>query len=132
MRKLVLAVTTSFALLASAMVGSPAQAGSRSQCVGRTCITMNAYPEPVRKCGHVTVGSETWERGLHDHSVLRANFYFRPYGSSRWSYKGGKRMSFSGRATMVFRQCQSGTWNVRVRSDDRNPSVTDFVAVRRG
>lgn len=94
-------------------------------------LFFNAGPEPVRSGGTVTVkalAGDGWEGA----APVRVRFYFRPAGSSHFTYKGSAKPRCHARcgsvdhadysAKRAFVQRKSGTWKamatVRYQRDD--------------
>ncbi len=131
MRKLSAILVAAAVLATSLVVASPAQAAGRYGYKDGVHLFLNASPEPVKKCGRVTLAAEVYDPSVRDHTGFHVSFLFKRAGSSRYVEKKMKDTAFNGRATAFARQCHPGHWKAVVWVGDwTGPSASDYVKVR--
>ena len=117
--------------LVLALTPSPAHAAGVKVRDGTVHMYFNASPEPVKKCKKVLLGGETWVEGLHDHTGVRVNFYFKKAGTTSYVYKGHDNAAYNGRYSRYLKQCRSGTWKATLTFGDYSGlAARDYVKVR--
>lgn len=123
MKRTLIAIAAALALIAPAVVASPAQASSLS-------FTFNASPEPVKKGGYVTLSGKT--TGLGSGAIYaEVDFYFKAAGSTKWVFQNYTRPRSNGTYSRRQAQNHSGTWRADIwwdGEDYKGPSRTDYVA----
>ncbi|WP_242907932.1 hypothetical protein [Actinomadura terrae] len=75
-------------------------------------LDYNASPEPVRKGGTVTLQGMLYRYTDKWHHFVQQKmyFYFRPKGSTKWTYLGSARGDRNGLFRKGFKATKSGTW----------------------
>lgn len=97
-------------------------------------LDYNASPEPVRKGGTVTVQGMLYRYTDKWHHFVKQKtyFYFRPKGSSKWTYLGSTRGDRNGVFRKRFKATKDGTWRAYYAGSKSYAKVyrDDYVDVR--
>lgn len=125
-----LAIVAGLSIISTQAITSPAQAAGKTSKDG-IWLYFNASPEPVKKCGKVTLSAEVFDPTVDDQTGYYVSFVFKRSGTKRWVLKKMKSVAYNGRATATAQQCYSGTWAAGVWAGDwEGPIVYDKVKVR--
>lgn len=97
-------------------------------------LDYNAAPEPVRKGGTVTVQGMLYRYTDKWHHFVQQKtyFYFRPKGSTKWTYLGSTRGDRNGFFRKRFQATKDGTWRAYYPGSAAYAKVyrDDYVDVR--
>ena len=100
--------------------------------------SFNAAPEPIRKGRTLTLSGRLIRAndlgtGYTSYSGKTMRVYFRPKGSSTWSYMGYTKTARDGRFRKAFTAKRDGTWRAYfpgTSNFDRQKSRDDYIDVR--